>query len=381
MVQIEFLPIKSPKPLYPLTALESSKNLLWGAASLREIWEFRIQNEVPKMRDCGYRMGIRETLVPSKVTWASIADAGPDTVWVRDGEILFQWNSDHKAEMTIHEAPATWHVLSRPTDWFSLAAIAIDESLDFAKSNWKLTLANKLPDHVTIIGPVDQVWIGPDVKLTACTLNSTTGPIFIGPEAEIQEGSLIRGPLILGQESVLKMGCKVYGPTIIGPQCKIGGEVSNCVFLGHANKGHDGFLGNSVVGQWCNLGADTNTSNLKNTYGDVRLYNHESERLEPTGLQFCGLIMGDHSKCGINTMFNTGTVVGPGCNIYDSGFPPKHVPAFRWGSAHGGWVEHDLEKMLETAKAVMARRGATLTQEAEDEIRQAHASAFPSGNG
>ncbi|MGB1074606.1 MAG: glucose-1-phosphate thymidylyltransferase [Flavobacteriales bacterium] len=381
MVQVEFLPITSPKTLYPLTAFESSKNLLWGAASLQEIWKFKIQKEVPQLRDFGHKISIRENLVPSTVAWRDIEEAGPDSTWVQGGEILFQWTSDQKAEMTTREVPTTWQVLSRPTDWFSLADDAIQESMDFAKTKWRLTLANQLPDHVTLIGPVERVWIGPDVKLTACTLNATTGPIVIGPEAEIQEGCHIRGPLILGRESVLKMGCRIYGPTVIGPQCKVGGEISNSVFLGHSNKAHDGFLGNSVIGQWCNLGADTNTSNLKNTYGDIRLYNHESETLEPTGLQFCGLILGDHSKCGINAMFNTGTVVGPGCNIYDSGFPPKHVPAFRWGSAQGGWVEHNVEKMLVTAKAVMARRGVTLTAEAEDRIRTAHASAFPSGNG
>jgi UDP-N-acetylglucosamine diphosphorylase/glucosamine-1-phosphate N-acetyltransferase len=174
------------------------------------------------------------------------------------------------------------------------------------------------------------------------------------------EGCMLRGPVALGEGAVLKMGAKIYGASAFGPECRVGGEVSNSVLQGYSNKGHDGFLGNSVLGEWCNLGADTNTSNLKNTYGAVQAYSYATDGQVDTGLQFCGLVMGDHSKSGINTMFNTGTVVGVAANVFGSGFPPKHVPSFVWGGAEG-FSEHTLSKAMETAQRVMERRHVPLT--------------------
>jgi UDP-N-acetylglucosamine diphosphorylase/glucosamine-1-phosphate N-acetyltransferase len=176
------------------------------------------------------------------------------------------------------------------------------------------------------------------------------------------EGCLIRGPFALCDDSVLKMGAKIYGPTTIGPHSKIGGEVNNSVIFGYSNKAHDGFLGNSVIGEWCNLGADTNNSNLKNNYGDVFVYNHVIADYENSGLQFCGLIMGDHSKSGINTMFNTGTVVGVNSNIFGSGFPSKFIPSFCWGGAEG-LSEYSFEKALEVASKVLERRSLILNDD------------------
>jgi UDP-N-acetylglucosamine diphosphorylase/glucosamine-1-phosphate N-acetyltransferase len=169
------------------------------------------------------------------------------------------------------------------------------------------------------------------------------------------EGSIIRGPFAMGEGSNVKMGSKIYGDTTLGPYCKVGGEVNNVVFQGYSNKGHDGFLGNAVLGEWCNIGADTNASNLKNTYDEVKVWNYASNRFEKSGEQFCGLIMGDHSKCGINTMFNTGTVVGVGSNIFGSGFPRQFVPDFAWGGA-SGFVTHKLPQMEKTAQLMMQRR-------------------------
>ena len=169
------------------------------------------------------------------------------------------------------------------------------------------------------------------------------------------EGSVIRGPLAMCDHSVLKLSAKIYGPTTLGPFCKIGGEVNNSVFTGYSNKAHDGFLGNSVIGEWCNLGADTNNSNLKNNYSEVKQWNYVEERFVDTGQQFCGLIMGDHSKCGINTMFNTGTVVGVNANIYGEGFPRNFIPSFSWGGMKG-FKEYRLEKAFEVAQLVMKRR-------------------------
>jgi UDP-N-acetylglucosamine diphosphorylase/glucosamine-1-phosphate N-acetyltransferase len=176
------------------------------------------------------------------------------------------------------------------------------------------------------------------------------------------EGCMIRGPFALCEGAVVKMGAKIYGPTTIGPYCRAGGEINNSVLQANSNKGHDGFLGNSVLGEWCNLGADTNNSNLKNNYGEVKIWDYTSKDFVGTGLQFCGLIMGDHSKCGINTMFNTGTVVGVSANIFGPGFPPTFVPSFSWGGADG-FQEYRLSKAMETANLVMERRGMQLSQD------------------
>ena len=192
-------------------------------------------------------------------------------------------------------------------------------------------------------------------KAEACILNTTAGPIYLAKDAEIMEGSVVRGPFSLGEHSALKLSTKVYGPTTIGPHCKVGGEVNNSVIFGYTNKAHDGFLGNSVIAEWCNLGADTNNSNLKNNYGNVKLFNYAQSKMVDSGLQFCGLIMGDHSKSGINTMFNTGTVVGVAANIYGGGFPDTHIPSFSWGGSEGFEI-YRLEKLFETAEKVFERR-------------------------
>lgn len=190
-------------------------------------------------------------------------------------------------------------------------------------------------------------------------LNASNGPIYIGKKAEIMEGAMIRGPFALGEGSVVKMGSKIYYPTTIGPFCKVGGELNNVVMFGNSNKAHDGYLGNAVIGEWCNLGADTNNSNLKNDYSPVKLWNYALQKFQDTGLQFCGLMMGDHSKCGINTMFNTGTVVGVFANIFGDGFARNFIPSFSWGGA-AGFSDYKIDKALEVAELVMQRRGVTL---------------------
>jgi UDP-N-acetylglucosamine diphosphorylase/glucosamine-1-phosphate N-acetyltransferase len=205
----------------------------------------------------------------------------------------------------------------------------------------------------TVIG--SDIFIEQGAVVEASVLNASTGPIYIGADAEVMEGCLIRGPFALGAHGVLKMGAKVYGATTLGPGCKVGGEVNNVVFFANSNKAHDGFLGNAVLGEWCNMGADSNNSNLKNNYEQVKLWSESQQRFVPTGLQFCGLIMADHSKCGINTMFNTGTVVGVSCNIFGAGFPRNFVPSFSWGGA-SGITEYQLVKAFQTASLVLARR-------------------------
>lgn len=187
-------------------------------------------------------------------------------------------------------------------------------------------------------------------------LNATEGPIYLGKNSEVWEGNLIRGGFALCEKAVVKMGARIYGPTTVGPYSKVCGEISNTVIFGYSSKGHEGYLGNSVLGEWCNIGADSNNSNLKNNYAKVRLWNYDTEKFEQTGLQFCGLMMGDHSKTAINTMFNTGTVIGVNCNIYVPGFPRNFIPSFSWGGA-SGFTTYQPNKAFEAAKVMMARRG------------------------
>lgn len=218
-----------------------------------------------------------------------------------------------------------------------------------------------IPKSVNVLSP-ENIFIEEGAKLEFVTLNASTGPIYIGKNAEIMEGSVIRGPFALCDNGRVKLATKVYGATTVGPHSVIGGEVNNSVLFGYSNKGHDGFLGNSVLGEWCNIGADSNNSNLKNNYEEVKLWSYETEGFAKTGLQFCGLMMGDHSKCGINTMFNTGTVVGVSANIFGSGFPRNFVPSYSWGGA-SGFTTYLTSKAFQTAKIVMARRQVEFTDE------------------
>lgn len=222
-----------------------------------------------------------------------------------------------------------------------------------------------ISDTNFIIGDPKNIFFEVGAKAEFVYLNTTDGPIYIGKNAEIMEGSKIRGPFALCENSIVKMGAKIYSGTTIGPYSKVGGEINNSVVIGYSNKGHDGFLGNSVIGEWCNLGADTNTSNLKNTYDFVRLWSYDANTFVSTGLQFCGLIMGDHSKSGINTMFNTGTVVGVSSNIYGSGFQRNFIPSFMWGGVNG-LKKFNFIKSVEVAKAVFDRRNMVFDQTEEE---------------
>ncbi len=201
----------------------------------------------------------------------------------------------------------------------------------------------------------ENIFIEEGAKVECSILNATSGFIYIDKHAEVMEGAMIRGPFSLGEHSVVKMGTKIYGATTIGPHCRIGGELTNSVIFGHSNKAHEGYLGNSVIGEWCNLGADSNNSNLKNNYSTVKVWNYKDETFISTGLQFCGLMMGDHSKCSINTMFNTGTVVGVSANIFGTGFPPKFIPSFSWGGSEG-FKTFRIEEAIEVAQRVYERR-------------------------
>jgi len=243
-------------------------------------------------------------------------------------------------------------------DIFKLNGEAIQKDFDLLTEGRN---SQSIPEN-TVAFNKENIFIEEGAKLPLCSLNAENGPIYIGKNAEIMEGAMIRGPFALCENATVKMSAKIYGPTTIGPHSKVGGEVNNSVIFGYSNKGHDGFLGNSVIGEWCNLGADTNNSNLKNNYAEVRLWDYETEGFARTGLQFCGLMMGDHSKCGINTMFNTGTVVGVSANIFGSGFPRNFIPSFSWGGS-AGVTTYLTKKAFEVAKVVMSRRGIDFSEE------------------
>ncbi len=257
-------------------------------------------------------------------------------------------------------------LLEHITDLFTFNAAAI-------QSDYRLTthgrISQPIDPTVTVLGDPGLVYIEPGAQVEACYLNTRSGPIYVGEDAVVMEGAVLHGPVVVLDHSTIRAGARIYGATTIGPHCKIAGEVSNSVITGYSNKAHDGFMGNSILGEWCNLGADTNTSNLKNNYSSVRLYNYATGQLEASKLTFCGLIMGDHSKSGINTMFNTGTVVGVSSNVFGGGFPPKFIPSFTWGG-NDGISMYDREKAIDTAKKVMARRGLSLGPEMEHLLRR-----------
>ncbi len=253
------------------------------------------------------------------------------------------------ADTVVHRLEHIWDIFSKN---------------DFAiRYDFKLLTAGRtsapVPDYVTLSGPGD-LFIEAGAVLRPCIINTETGPVYIGRDAEVMEGCLLRGPVALCDHAVLKMGTKIYGATTLGPGCKAGGEISNVVFFANSNKGHDGFVGNAVIGEWCNLGADTNCSNLKNNYGEVKIWNEYNNKSVTTGLQFCGLLMADHAKCGINTMFNTGTVAGVSCNVFGGGFPEKFIPSFSWGGSDG-MATYAFDRAMDTARRMMMRRNIELT--------------------
>lgn len=249
------------------------------------------------------------------------------------------------------------HLISRPYDIFLQNGKEIEKDYKILTYNRN---SFQIPYHTYPIAP-ENIFIAEDAEVTFSSLNASNGPIYIGRGAKVMEGSNIRGPFALCDNGVVKMGSKIYGGTTVGPWSKVGGELSNVVIQGYSNKGHDGYLGNSVLGEWCNIGADTNCSNLKNNYTDVKVWDYVAEGFRTSGQQFCGLIMGDHSKTGINTMLNTGTVIGVSANIFGSGFPRTFVPSYSWGG-NSGYSSYKLEKAYETMERVMERRNVELTE-------------------
>lgn len=256
--------------------------------------------------------------------------------------------------------------ISRLTDLYTQNRAFIVRDVEWLRARQQ---SETIRDPYTRIYGADNLFVSPGTKVKAAILNAEDGPIYLGPNASILEGAIIRNAHVIGAHATVSAGAKLRGDSTIGPRCKVGGEVGNSVFLGNANKSHDGYLGNSVIGQWCNLGADTNSSNLKNNYSSVSQWNYVTNDFISTGQQFCGLTMGDHSKCGINTMFNTGTVVGVFANIFGGGFPPRFVPSFSWGGGNE-WSTYRFEKAIEVAEIVMSRRSKKLEATDRDLLKR-----------
>ena len=305
------------------------------------------------------QLHVNARLFPTASFLNELKSMAPGDVLKKDDIVLARCIDIHK-EITeqILESNSELIWLDRITDLFTLNAMAMKYDFELMP---KTRRTESIHSSNAVIGDPTLLFVHESAKVYASTLNTNDGPIYIDADSEIMEGSHIRGGFYLGEHATLKMGTKIYGASTIGPQCKVGGEISNSVFYGHSNKAHDGFVGNSLIGEWCNLGADTNTSNLKNNYSNVSIWSYEKADYADTGLTFCGLIMGDHSKCGINTMFNTGSVAGVNANIFGGGFPDKHIPSCSWGGPDG-WQVYDPQKAFATIEKVMQRRSQTLTE-------------------
>jgi len=366
------------KQLYPLTMTRPVCELRVGILTIREKWELWFNNKishitVPQLQ-AKYPLRMRKRnliinggILPTPTLCEEIIEMDEDDVLLKGDIFIAAKISSDSLDILQRDAELSgFKKIQSKADFikiencwdifrFNGEAIQADfEKITRNRASEALSDTNRFLNRKNI-------FIEEGAKVEFATLNAETGPIYIGKNAEIMEGSIVRGPFAMCENAVLKIGAKIYGPTTLGPYCKVGGEVNNSVLTGYSSKGHEGFLGNSVLGEWCNIGADSNTSNLKNNYAEVRLWNYESESFEQTGLQFCGLIMGDHSKCGINTMFNTGTVVGVSANVYGSGYPRNFVPSFSWGGA-SGFTTYRLKKVFEVAERVMARRGKKLDE-------------------
>ena len=353
--------------LLPFTFTRPVADILIGIMTIRQKWEMYLGSttttlteeylsEKYPMVELEENVMINASFLPNAVLAEMVSNLEPNQVIFKGEEVVAFYTDENQEEVDfdsyeIIEFNEDCLTVMNTWDIFSKNDAAIREDFDFLTADRK---SKPIPKSVNVLGH-ENIFIEEGAKLEFVTLNALSGPIYIGKDAEIMEGSVIRGPFALCEGAVVKMAAKVYGATTVGPHSRIGGEVNNSVISAYSNKGHDGFLGNSVLGEWCNIGADSNNSNLKNNYEEVKLWSYETESFAKTGLQFCGLMMGDHSKCGINTMFNTGTVIGVSANIFGSGFPRNFVPSFSWGRA-AGFTTYITKKAFETAKLVMGRR-------------------------
>ncbi len=367
--------------LLPLTYTRPMAELRIGILTIREKWEFLLKSKTSTLTEKylgkKYRpvvendnMLINGSVLPNQELIDEILNLNPGEQLVKDN-IVLAYRVAETDQISLSETEGLKEVITtnefikinNTWDIFSKNDTALKEDFKLLTKGRK---SARLSNSNFIQGNIEDIFVEEGAKVKYAFLNAMPGPIYIGKNAEVMEGSKVRGPFALCDHSQLKLDAKIYGATTIGPHCKVGGEINNSVFFGYSNKAHDGFLGNSVIGEWVNIGADTNNSNLKNTYDHIKLWSYAEEKFVNTGLQFCGLIMGDHSKTGINAMFNTGTVVGVSCNLFGSGYQRNFIQSYSWGGPLKMLI-FDLNKSFDVARAVMARRGIEFDQ-TEQEI-------------
>lgn len=353
--------------LLPFTFTRPVADILVGIMTIRQKWEARLGSTITTiteeylsakfpMVEMEENVMINAAYLPNDTLVDMISDLKANQAIFKGDDVIAFFAAENQEEVDFDSYEIIQYTgdcltIEHTWDIFSKNDAAIRADFNFLTEDRK---SQPIPKSVNVIAP-ENIFIEEGAKLEFVTLNASTGPVYIGKNAEIMEGTVIRGPFALCENAMVKMSAKVYGATTVGPGSRIGGEVKNSVLFANSNKGHEGFLGDSVLGEWCNIGADSNNSNLKNNYEEVKLWSYETEGFAKTGLQFCGLMMGDHSKCGINTMFNTGTVVGVSANIFGSGFPRNFVPSFSWGGA-AGFTTYVTKKAFETARLVLSRR-------------------------
>ncbi|MGI9545968.1 MAG: GlmU family protein [Flavobacteriaceae bacterium] len=354
--------------LLPFTFTRPVADIRIGILTIREKWETYLDAKTSSKTEdylsVKYPMLvetenvlINASYLPDPVLVENILELGPDEALLDGDEIIAYRSKDPLGEpnlngLKLKKFKTDCFRIQKTWDIFSKNGEALQADFDLITSGRK---SMPISNTNRITNP-DSIFLEEGAIVEHSILNAAEGPIYLGKNSEVMEGNMIRGGFALCEKAVVKMGAKIYGPTTVGPHGKICGEVNNSVIFGYSSKGHDGYLGNSVLGEWCNIGADSNNSNLKNNYAKVRIWNYDTESFEQTGLQFCGLMMGDHSKTAINTMFNTGTVIGVNSNIYVPGFPRNFIPSFSWGGATG-FSNYLPKKAFEAAQVMMARRG------------------------
>lgn len=355
---------------FPLTFTRPISDLRIGIVTIKDKWEsyYNYNNVSVKTEDylqekfpihlSEMNLWINAQVLPNQHLVDEINNLGVGELLVKSETPIAFKAEEFAFETHIRkQINADCQLLENNCDIFTLNGEEIKN--DFERIT-KGKTSQKLDESSIKVGDYP-LFIEEGAKVECAYINCNEGPIYIGKNAEIMECCIVRGPFAMGEGAVLKIGAKIYSNTTIGPFSKVGGEVNNVVFMGYSNKGHDGFLGNAVIGEWCNFGAGSNNSNLKNNYAEVKLWDYITERFQNTRLQFCGLIMGDHSKCGINSMFNTGTVVGVSANIFGAGFPRNFVPSFSWGGA-SGFTTYKTEKAFEVVDKVMQRRNKSFNE-------------------
>jgi UDP-N-acetylglucosamine diphosphorylase/glucosamine-1-phosphate N-acetyltransferase len=360
--------------LLPLTYTRPISALRVGIVTIAEKWEHYLAESASFITESYLskkylynsaqdQLFINSALLPSATLVEQIEKLESGAALVSENEVLAYRASsprplrieefDNKIEIDVEFNMVTqrWHI-------FQMNGAEIRNDFDLITRG---RTSKPINDPFTRVYGEENLFIEEGVYIKAAIINAENGPVYLGKDAHISEGAIIRGPFAMGEGAAVGVGGKFRGDTTLGPYCKVAGEVSNSVFYAYSNKSHEGYVGNTVIGEWCNIGADSNCSNLKNNYKPIKTWNYATQQLEQTDLQFCGLVMGDHTKCGINTMFNTATVAGVGANIFGAGFPDTFIPSFAWGGAEG-FDTYRIDKMMETAELVMGRRHKPLTE-------------------